>query len=332
MKGMMYVNESKKLVGIPDVKLSGEFYNTLNELIARGYSEEESLDAFAAIVQEQGLFNDFYKQMGKDPKWKKFEKIIAGIHMLVAEGAEVKFDDHIPDRVTGDDRQIDVSVRFKQGLYDHLVIIECKDYGSRNVSMEKVEAFETKKKDVGATLGIMVSPKGFQKGAVKKAKFYNIELYTLTEVKSDWTKHIKAEVLSLPFPTNIELDYPYFDLPDSYQEPQPIQFGDMLFYKNQHKLPMSLDEIIRRIAKWVIKKDLLLPCKVTVPYDPPLLTRFLGTDFYTPIYSITVTLESHRLAVGWEVDMPPKLIKYVYSDIEKEKVHEIPAKDVPPIK
>ena len=75
MKGMMYVNESKKLVGIPDVKLSGEFYNTLNELIARGYSEEESLDAFAAIVQEQGLFDDFYKQMGKDPKWKKFEKL-----------------------------------------------------------------------------------------------------------------------------------------------------------------------------------------------------------------------------------------------------------------
>jgi hypothetical protein len=53
--------------------------------------------------------------------------------------------------------------------------------------MEKVEAFRTKLEDVGAMPGIMVSPHGFQEGAIKTAQAYNIELFTLTEVKSDWT-------------------------------------------------------------------------------------------------------------------------------------------------
>jgi hypothetical protein len=328
----LYVNDEKKLTAKVDMELIGDLQNYVNELSERGYSDDDVSDAIASITQEKGLFDDLHKQMGRDPKWKKFEKIVAGIHMLTSQGAEVKFDDHIVGKRTGSNRQIDVSIRFKQGLYDYLAIIECKDSGRRRASIDKVEAFRTKLEDVGARHGIMVSPHGFQKGAIKAAEAYNIELFTLTEVKSDWTKTIKANVHILPWPTKIEFDYPEFDAPGLYKEPFAIQYHDVLFYKDQHSPSIPLHHLVGNMANWAVERNLSLPCIIESPLDPPLLTQFPGTSFYTPIYSITVTLEPSKFALGYEIDMPPKLVKYVYSDIAKERVHEIPANDIPPVK
>jgi hypothetical protein len=328
---LMYVNDEKILTAKVDMELIGDLTNYLNELSERGYSDDEAMDAIADITLEKGMLDDIHKQMGRDPKWKKFEKLVAGIHMLTSQGAEVKFDDHIIGRRTGSNRQIDVSIRFKQGLYDYLAIIECKDYG-RKASIDKVEAFRTKMEDVGARHGIMVSPQGFQRGAIKTAEAYNIELFTLTEVKSDWTKTLKAEVFTLPFPTDIEFDYPTFEMPKLYERPQPMEFGRMYFYKDQYNPPIPLSQILADISKRVVADRVPIPCNVRVRCNPPLLTQFPGTSFYTPIYEIMIRMENSRFAFGHEIDMPPKIVKYIYSDIAKERVHEIPAKDVPPIK
>lgn len=326
---LLYVNDDKKLTGRVDMPVIGDLNNCLNELADRGYSDDDVSDAMASITTEKGMLDDINKQMGRDPKWKKFEKLIAGIHMLTSQGAEVKFDDHIPDRVTGEDRQIDVSIRFKHGLYPYLAIVECKDHGSRNVSMETVEAFHTKMGDVGAARGIMVSPKGFQTGAIKKAKFYNIELFTLTEIKSDWTKTIKADVFTLPFATNIELDYPDFDT--SGVDRGGRRFDEMLFFRDQYSPPIPINQILGDVAKRLVADNVTLPCVVTVPCNPPLLYQFPGIKFYTPIYGFKIRYESSRFAFGREIDMPPKLVKYVYSDIAKERIHEISPKDIPKI-
>jgi hypothetical protein len=328
MRRTMYVNAEKKLSCVLDMEVWGEFNNYLNELSGRGYNAREAMDAVGTIALERGLFDDLFQGIGLDPKWKRFEKIVAGIHMLTAEGAEVKFDDEIVGRRTGRPRQIDVSIRFKQTYYDYLAIIECKDYDSK-VPIEKVEAFRTKIEDVGAMKGIMVSPKGFQEGAIKTAEAHNIELFTLTEIKSDWTKTIKADIWELPFPAHIEFDYPFFDATDLSEH--EIRMGDLLFYTDQLTPPIPLNQLLREITKWVVSKGIALPCKVEAPYDPPLLTQFPGTTFFTPIYAIIVTFENSKFAFGREIDVPPKLEKYVYSDIAKHRVHEIPAKDVPPI-
>lgn len=328
---MMYVREDKKLTARKDQALIDEFINMLHALEGRGYTREEVIEALARIARESGMMDDLLKEMGKDPKWKQFEKIVAGIHILQSEGAEVKFDDHIMGKRSGRNRQIDVSIRFKQAYYDYLTIIECKDYGSR-VPMEKVEAFHTKMKDVGAMHGIIVSPHGFQEGAITTARFYDIELFTLAEVKSDWTKTIKANVLTLPWAAKIEFDYPTFESPGLYTEPYPIEYGKLFFYRDQHSPPIMFHKLLGDIAKWVVVQNLALPCIVTAPFDPPLLIQFPKTTFYTPIYSITVTYEPTKLAVGHEIDMPPKLEKYIYSDLANERVHEIPADKVPKVK
>lgn len=328
---LMYVNSEKKITARPDMEVIGDFNNILNELTERGYTDDEAMNAFGDFAAENGLMDDLQKEIGKDPKWKRFEKVVARIHMLIAKGAEVKFDDHIIGRKTGNSRQVDVSIRFKQTFYDYLAIVECKDYAGR-VPVKEVEAFSKKLEDLGANKGIMVSREGFQDGASKTAAADGIELFTLTEVKSDWTKTIKAEVLTLPFPTNIEFDHPDFDMPDLYKEPVAMQYRDILFYKDQYSPAIPLHQLVGNMAHWAIERKLKLPCVIESPLDPPLLTQFPGTNFFTPIYSITVTLEPSKFAFGREIDMPPRLVKYIYSDIAKERIHEIPADDVPPIK
>jgi hypothetical protein len=91
--------------------------------------------------------------------------------------------------------------------------------------------------------------------------------------------------------------------------------GDLIFHKNQHSPPVTLADLLGNIAKWVIKNVLALPCEVKAPFEPPIYVQFPGTNFDTPIYAMTVILESTRFAIGYEIDVPPKLIKYIYSDI-----------------
>jgi hypothetical protein len=110
-----------------------------------------------------------------DKKWKKFERLVAAIHMAENSGATVTWNEHI------NGRQFDVAIRFKSQFYDYLTLIECKDEQTR-VEAEDVDAFVTKSRDAGANKAIIVSSSGFQSGAKIVAENHNLDLYTLTEI------------------------------------------------------------------------------------------------------------------------------------------------------
>ena len=46
-----------------------------------------------------------------DPRWKRFEKLVARIVATLSSDAVVTYDDKIPGRLSGVLRQIDVSIR-----------------------------------------------------------------------------------------------------------------------------------------------------------------------------------------------------------------------------
>lgn len=77
-------------------------------------------------------------------------------------------------------RQFDVTIRFKQGLYEYLTIVECKDL-ARPVPVDKVEAFVTKSRDANAHHGVLASSSGFQEGARQVAEKHNISLIHVSE-------------------------------------------------------------------------------------------------------------------------------------------------------
>jgi hypothetical protein len=106
--------------------------------------------------------------------WKKFERLVAAIHYTETQGAIVTWNDLI------NDRQFDVTLRFKAGLHDYLTVIECKDYKNK-VPAEKIDALVTKAKDVNANKAVFVSSNGYQSGCFAVAARHGIRLLTLDE-------------------------------------------------------------------------------------------------------------------------------------------------------
>jgi hypothetical protein len=116
------------------------------------------------------------KTVSTTPKWQSFEKIIKKIHEAEMLGAEVVWDEKIKGR------QFDVTIRFKQGFYDYVTLIECRDWASP-IKATHVEAFVTKSRDKHANKAIIVCPNGYQSGAKDVASRHGIELFTLKQVE-----------------------------------------------------------------------------------------------------------------------------------------------------
>lgn len=115
--------------------------------------------------------------------WGGFERLVADLH----ETGEVRVERDV--KLTGQSgapRQIDVVIRQKGALYDHLVLVECK-YWKRKVRREQVDALATAVRDLRAAKGVIFSTKGFQPGAVTQAKLEGIEPYAIRELsKAEW--------------------------------------------------------------------------------------------------------------------------------------------------
>jgi hypothetical protein len=124
------------------------------------------------------------------PKWKEFEALIAELHRTAAPDAKVEHNQTIKGKETGRNRQIDVLIRKDVDLFPArisvLIVLECKRY-KRVVGIDKVEAFVTKLRDVGATQGAMVSITGFDAGARAAAARYNVTLLEYRQaLDADW--------------------------------------------------------------------------------------------------------------------------------------------------
>jgi hypothetical protein len=113
--------------------------------------------------------------------WGGFEKLVAKLHdtgdVTVQHNAILKGQ-------SGADRQIDVLIRHKQGLYEHLVIAECKYWNAR-VERLHVDALATTIREVGASRGVIFSTKGFQSGAITQAAHEHIDLFTVRDLTAE---------------------------------------------------------------------------------------------------------------------------------------------------
>jgi len=136
------------------------------------------------------------------PKWKTFERIVAAIHAVEADGAKITWN----DKING--RQFDVTIRFRKFNYDFLVVIECKDY-TDPVPAEKVDALVTKSRDANADKAIMIAANGFQSGCITVAAKHNITLISLTTLQRS------AEELAKSFSPVLHLSDFRFSTPDT---------------------------------------------------------------------------------------------------------------------
>lgn len=121
-------------------------------------------------------------------KWREFEKLVALLEShLTSKGAIIKSPDYIDDRITGEKREVDISIRYMVGSTPILVTIECRNRASMQ-DTTWIEQLAQKRDDIRASATIAVSSRGFTKPAIEKAKFYNIETRLLSEVSEDAIK------------------------------------------------------------------------------------------------------------------------------------------------
>jgi hypothetical protein len=115
--------------------------------------------------------------------WGGFEKLITELNQT--GDVSVEHDITLIGK-SGAPRQIDVLVRHKQGLYEHLVIIDCKHWKKR-VGRLHVDALATAVQDLNASRGVLFSVVGFASGAVRQAKHEGIDLFKAREpTNAEW--------------------------------------------------------------------------------------------------------------------------------------------------
>jgi len=86
----------------------------------------------------------------------------------------------LPDKDTGQAREHDVVLTFRQRHHTFVMALECRDR-SRKVGVPHVEAFYAKCQRTGIDRGLMVSSTGFTQTALEKAASYNIGCLSLDQ-------------------------------------------------------------------------------------------------------------------------------------------------------
>jgi hypothetical protein len=123
---------------------------------------------------------------------------------LVHDGAEIKSPDYIEDRVTGELRRVDISIRKMLGSFPILIIIDCKDDSVQD-DLQWIEQIAQKKNDIRAAKAVAVSTNEFSNNALRKASFLNIETRLLNQITlddiADWctAKHLNQWVYHADF-------------------------------------------------------------------------------------------------------------------------------------
>lgn len=123
------------------------------------------------------------------------------------EGIEVQRNAKIPGK-SGAVHQIDVYYEFKRAGLTHKVAIECKDHG-RPIEKGRVSEFALKVIDLYDTKGVMISSRGYQDGAEKVSRQYDVDLKTTADLPS--LPHVFGERLkSVALPDENYLGEPFW--------------------------------------------------------------------------------------------------------------------------
>jgi len=160
-------------------------------------------------------------RMGMTAPHRQFEELVARIEgALGPAGAVVKSPDRLVDLLTGQMREVDVSIRSKVGSVEVLLTVECRDR-VKTEDVTWVEQLATKQKHVGATHTIAVSSTGFSEPALTAARIHGISTRTIGEVTDAdiraWAEKLEVEEIQTDCQLG-RMGLTYFDRPEGSVE------------------------------------------------------------------------------------------------------------------
>jgi len=133
--------------------------------------------------------------MNSEPKWRRFEKLVAKVQQELAPNAVVTHDDHIRGHDSEELRQIDITVKQNIGQYKILIAIDCKDY-KVPVDVKDIEEFIGLVKDIRANKCVMVAANGFTDTAKRVGAKAGFNLYSLIDTEAhEWQTYVSIPVI-----------------------------------------------------------------------------------------------------------------------------------------
>lgn len=127
--------------------------------------------------------------------WRQFELLVARIEAALSPmGAKIVSPDKVPDRITGNMREVDATIRFAVDGRETLVTVECRDRQSLQ-DVTWIEQLVTKRDSIGADATIAVSSRGFSEPALRKASHFGIRTRVTRELEpSEVLQVLKLQV------------------------------------------------------------------------------------------------------------------------------------------
>jgi hypothetical protein len=117
-----------------------------------------------------------------------FQRLIYHIQRQLAGQSTVTESKFLRDRVTLQEREVDVVIESKIGDYELIIGIECNASG-RKATVEWVERMIGKHKDLPTNQLVLISQAGFSKASEKKALLSGARTYSLGRaIEADWTE------------------------------------------------------------------------------------------------------------------------------------------------
>lgn len=123
-------------------------------------------------------------------KWRQYQIEVA--EFFRALGLSASVDETVEGVRTKHD--IDVLVVSRHAGIEVVWLVECKDWKTR-VPKEKVLAFREIVKDVGADRGFFMAESGYQSGALEAARYTNIQLTSLGELRTSLADELGLQSL-----------------------------------------------------------------------------------------------------------------------------------------
>lgn len=115
--------------------------------------------------------------------WGGFEELIAALNNT----GEVTAERNVRlTGLSGVERQIDVLITHREGLFTHKILGECKCW-KKSVGRAHIDAMITAVNDLGASKGAFFTTVGYQSGAEEMARRNNIDLFLIREpTPAEW--------------------------------------------------------------------------------------------------------------------------------------------------
>ncbi|ADE12771.1 hypothetical protein [Sideroxydans lithotrophicus] len=253
-------------------------------------------------------------------KSREFELLTSRIEgALAPTGARIKSPDRIKDKITGQLREVDVSIRYTVGSVELLITIECRDR-SRIQDVTWIEQIATKRAHIGADRTIAVSSTGFTDAAIRAANAHGISIRLISEITDEDLRSLidtlEVTASNISIDTN-EMALTFMETPlgssnicvKSRELWDAMGLDAPIFFDANSQSPLSLIQLLSRAQSK--PSNQLSTNDLSITLQPKAkATFFIGTDPLSPYLrdvpndgtptrvSITIGTNSENISVN----------------------------------